>query len=64
MTGLFFIWEEEGAAGRRKKSYNVIMQESAACRPFLLSFPGELCHAERERGIPLYVAEPRLGIRS
>jgi hypothetical protein len=57
MTGWFYIWVEEGAAGRRRESHYVRMQESAACRPFLLSFPENLCHAERKRGISLYDAE-------
>jgi hypothetical protein len=58
MTGWLYIWVEEGAAGRRLLHSNIIGFPSAACRPFLLSLRGNLCHAERERGISLYDAEP------
>jgi hypothetical protein len=36
----------EGAAGRRLLYTNIIGFPSAACRPFLLSLRGNLCHAE------------------
>jgi len=68
-----FLWHDEiphfvrddmivflggGRGGRTQKEiYYVRMQESASCRPFLLSFPENLCHAERKRGISLYDAE-------
>ena len=45
MTEVFGERKEEGAAGRRSKSYYERMQESAACRPFL--HPEEpSCHPE------------------
>ena len=51
ITGWFYIWVEEGAVGRRL-SHSLIMRFLyAACRPFLFSFPGNLCHAASEASL-------------